>query len=85
MIFDLFFLAEKEHASTVAFRVFRRKLFHTSISLMLKSLCHGETTAEVYRCPDQNYRHVIWGIGPYIADYPGQVLLACIVQDWCAK
>ena len=85
MIFDLFFLAEKEHASTVAFRVFRHKLFHTSISLMLKSLCHGETTAEVYRCPDQNYRRVIWGIGPYIADYPEQVLLACIVQDWCAK
>jgi hypothetical protein len=80
-----FFLAEKEHASSVAFRVFRRKLFHTSISLILQSLRPGETIPEVYRCPDQHYRRVIWGIGPYIADYPEQVLLACIVQDWCAK
>ena len=80
-----FFLAEKEHATSVAFRVFRRKLFHTSISLILQSLRPGETTPEVYQCPDQHYRRVIWGIGPYIADYPEQVLLACIVQDWCAK
>src|ERR1700679_41911 len=70
MIFDLFFLAEKEHASSVAFRVFRRKLFHTSLSLILQSLRPGETTPEVYRCPDQHFRRVIWGIGPYIADYP---------------
>ena len=82
IIFDLLFLAEKEHASSVSFC---RKLFHTSISLILQSLQSGKTTPEVYRCPDQRYRHVIWGIGPYIADYPEQVLLACIVQDWCAK
>ena len=25
------------------------------------------------------------GKGPYIADYPEQALLACIVQNWCAK
>ena len=85
MIFDLLFLAKKEHASSVSFRVFRRKLFHTSISLILQSLHPGETTPEVYRCPDGHYQCVIWGIGPYIADYPEQVLLACIVQDWCAK
>jgi hypothetical protein len=84
-IFDFFFPAEKEHATSVAFRVFRRKLFHTSISLILQPLRAGETTPEVYRCPDRYYRRVIWGIGPYIADYPEQVLLACIVQDWCAK
>jgi hypothetical protein len=80
-----FDLAEKEHASSVPFRAFRRKLFHTSLSLILQSLCPGETTPEVYLCPDQHYRRVIWGIGPYIADYPEQVLLACIVQYWCAK
>lgn len=28
---------------------------------------------------------MIWGIGPYIADYPEQVLLSCIVQGWCAR
>jgi hypothetical protein len=85
LISDPFSLAVKEHAASVAFRVFRRKLFHTSISLILQSLHPGETTPEVYRCPDRHYRRVIWGIGPYIADYPEQVLLACVVQDWCAK
>jgi hypothetical protein len=39
----------------------------------------------VFKCFDGHYRRVIWGIGPYIADYPEQALLACIVQNWCAK
>ncbi|EGN94725.1 hypothetical protein SERLA73DRAFT_77467 [Serpula lacrymans var. lacrymans S7.3] len=30
-------------------------------------------------------RHVIYGIGPYIANYPEQALLACIVQGWCSR
>ena len=28
---------------------------------------------------------MVWGIGPYITDYPEQVLLACVVQGWCPK
>ncbi|KAF8151393.1 hypothetical protein B0H34DRAFT_664731, partial [Crassisporium funariophilum] len=28
---------------------------------------------------------VIYGIGPYIADYPEQALLACIVSGWCPR
>ncbi|KAG6805378.1 hypothetical protein H0H92_015652 [Tricholoma furcatifolium] len=43
------------------------------------------TTPEVVRFGDGYYRRVIYGIGPYIADYPEQVLLACIVQGWCAR
>ena len=39
----------------------------------------------MFQCSDGHYRRVIWGIGPYIADYPEQALLACIVQNWCAK
>ena len=73
------------HARSVQFRQFCRKLYHTSISIILESLRPGETNPEVYRCPDGHYRRVIWGIGPYLADYPEQVLLACVVQDWCAK
>ncbi|KAG6896459.1 hypothetical protein C0992_008142 [Termitomyces sp. T32_za158] len=30
-------------------------------------------------------RLVVYGMGPYIADYPEQALLACIVQGWCAR
>ncbi|KAH7917121.1 hypothetical protein BV22DRAFT_1108625 [Leucogyrophana mollusca] len=28
---------------------------------------------------------VIYGLGPYIADYEEQVVLACIVRNWCPK
>jgi hypothetical protein len=43
------------------------------------------TTPEVTRCPDGHFRRVIYGLGPYIADYPEQALLACIVQGWCPR
>jgi len=43
------------------------------------------TQPEVVRCPDGHFRKAIYGIGPYIADYPEQALLACVVQDWCTK
>ncbi|KAJ3565394.1 hypothetical protein NP233_g7656 [Leucocoprinus birnbaumii] len=33
----------------------------------------------------RHFRWVIYGLGPYIADYPEQVLLACVVQNWCPK
>jgi hypothetical protein len=77
--------ATKAEADSVEFRQFRRKLYHVSLSIILESLRPGETTPEVFRCCDGHYRRVIWGIGPYIADYPEQALLACIVQGWCAK
>ncbi|KAH6886621.1 hypothetical protein BKA70DRAFT_1377252 [Coprinopsis sp. MPI-PUGE-AT-0042] len=40
---------------------------------------------KVTKFGDGCYRRVIYGIGPYIADYPEQALLACIVQGWCPK
>ena len=43
------------------------------------------TQYEVVRCADGHYRRVIYGLGPYIADYPEQALLACIVQGWCPR
>ena len=43
------------------------------------------TEPEVLKCPDGHFRRVVYGIGPYIADYPEQVLLTCIVQNWCPK
>ncbi|THG96550.1 hypothetical protein EW026_g5312 [Hermanssonia centrifuga] len=49
------------------------------------SLKPGMSTPEVALCSDGHYRRVIYGLGPYIADYPEQALLACIVQGWCPK
>lgn len=52
---------------------------------MLESLKPGMTTPEVVRSPDGHFRRAVYGLGPYIADYPEQALLACIVQNWCPK
>ncbi len=41
------------------------------------------TSPEVVLCGDGHHRKVIYGLGPYIADYPEQTLLTCVVQNWC--
>ncbi|KAF8221562.1 hypothetical protein L208DRAFT_1327269, partial [Tricholoma matsutake] len=33
--------------------------------------------------PDDHFHHAIFSLGPYIANYPEQVWLACIVLNWC--
>ncbi|KIM52381.1 hypothetical protein SCLCIDRAFT_32667 [Scleroderma citrinum Foug A] len=33
--------------------------------------------------PYGHFRCMVYGLGPYIVDYPEQVLLACVVQGWC--
>ncbi|KAH9940258.1 hypothetical protein B0H21DRAFT_872070 [Amylocystis lapponica] len=76
--------SEKKYTKDPHFRKFRRQLFHTSLSAILQPLRPGMTVPEVTRCPDNHYRRVIYGLGPYIADYPEQVLACCIVQGWCA-
>ncbi|KAF9473084.1 hypothetical protein BDN70DRAFT_817740 [Pholiota conissans] len=60
-------------------------LFHSSLSYILQSLRPGMTEPEIMRFPDGHYRRTIFGLGPYIADYPEQALLACIVNNWCPK
>lgn len=43
------------------------------------------TIPEIVKCPDGHFRRVVYGLGPYIADYPEQVWLSGIVQGWCPK
>ena len=52
---------------------------------ILQPLREYMKTLDIVHYGDGYYRHTIYGIGPYIADYPEQVLLACIVQGWCPK
>jgi hypothetical protein len=40
---------------------------------------------EVVQFGDGHFRRVVYGLGPYIADYPEQLVLGCVVQNWCAK
>ncbi|KAG2098388.1 uncharacterized protein F5147DRAFT_754784 [Suillus discolor] len=75
----------KEHATEAVFRKFHRQLFYSSLSKILNTLKPGMTTPEVTRFGDGHYRRVIYGLGPYIADYEEQALLACIMRGWCPK
>ncbi|KIK19793.1 hypothetical protein PISMIDRAFT_13441 [Pisolithus microcarpus 441] len=74
-----------EHASDPMFQKFRRQLFHTSISTIFTSLKLAMTKPEVVRFGDGFYRHMIYSLGPYIADYEEQALLTCIVRCWCPR
>ena len=78
-------LASHETRDDVPFRKFRRQLIHSSLAKILESLKPGMTTPEIVRFPDGHFRRVIFGLGPYIADYPEQALIACIVQGWCPR
>ncbi|KAH7918451.1 hypothetical protein BV22DRAFT_1024559 [Leucogyrophana mollusca] len=75
----------KEHASTTEFRKFRRQLFHSSLGKILVNFKVSMTKPEVTHFSDGHYRRVVYGLGPYIADYKEQVLLACIVKNWCTR
>ncbi|TFK58959.1 hypothetical protein BDN72DRAFT_873109 [Pluteus cervinus] len=77
--------ADRDYADADEFRDFRRHIFHGSLREILQSLCAGMDQYELLRYGDGYYRRTIYTLGPYIADYPEQVLLACIVSGWCAK
>ncbi|CDO77042.1 hypothetical protein BN946_scf184403.g17 [Trametes cinnabarina] len=76
---------ERHYQNDAAFRKFRRELFHTSLRAILDPLRCSMTSYEVLRCADGHYRRMVFSLGPYIADYPEQVLLACTVQGWCPR
>ncbi|KAF8452468.1 hypothetical protein L210DRAFT_3608454 [Boletus edulis BED1] len=77
--------AAKKYVDDPLFRRFKKQLFHAAMSKILSSLQPGMSTPQVMKCPDRHFRHVIFGIGPYIADYPEQVLISGIVQNWCGR
>ncbi|KAI6155534.1 hypothetical protein BKA82DRAFT_4326700 [Pisolithus tinctorius] len=75
----------REHASTPEFCKFKRQLFHSSLTRILNSLHPAMKVPEVVRFGNGYYRRVIYGLAAYIADYEEQVLLSCIVHNWCPK
>ncbi|KAF5324966.1 hypothetical protein D9758_017736 [Tetrapyrgos nigripes] len=68
----------RDYQNSPEFRKFCRHIFHQSLRLFM-------TKPDLVRFGDGYYRRVVYSIGPYIGDYPEQVLLACIVQGWCAR
>ncbi|KAG1866578.1 hypothetical protein DFJ58DRAFT_714545 [Suillus subalutaceus] len=75
----------KKHADDPKFRKFCRQLFHSSLSRILASLQPGMSKPDIAKFRDGHFWRVIYGLGPYIADYEEQVLLACIVRFWCPR
>ena len=77
--------ADRAHNEDAAFKLFKKQLYHASVSRVLEPLRTGMSTPQVMRCPDGHFRRVIFEIGPFIADYPEQVVLSGIIQGWCPK
>ncbi|KAF8552429.1 hypothetical protein OG21DRAFT_1477771 [Imleria badia] len=82
---SLILLATKAHAATPAFRKFRCQLFHHSLSKILERLRPYMSKWKLLRFADGYFQRVIFTLGPYIADYEEQVLLSCIMRNWCPK
>lgn len=80
-----FFSGDRKYDNDPAFRTFKRQLYHESLAAILSSLRPAMIAPVVRQCPDGHFRRVIFGLGPFIADYPEQVMLAGIVQNWCPK
>lgn len=78
-------VGEREDEKSSAFRDFRRQLFHSSLTTILEPIRSAMETPDIVHCPDGHFRRVIYSLGPYIADYPEQVLLSGIVSGWCPK
>jgi len=68
-----------------AFKKFQRQLYHACLEVVFAPLKPYMNSPKVMKCPDGHYRRVIFSIGPYIADYPEQVWLTAVVQNWCPK
>ncbi|KAG1824263.1 hypothetical protein EV424DRAFT_1346032 [Suillus variegatus] len=75
-------IATKEHATgDVRFRKFCQQLFHCLLSKILETLHPGITKYKVAHFSNGHFCCVIYGLGPYIADYKKQVLLTCIMHE----
>lgn len=67
----------------VTFQQFCWQLYHQCLAYIYSPLRQVMMSPEVVQCPDGCFFCAVYSIGPYIADYQEQVLLATIVQYWC--
>ncbi|KAG2030826.1 hypothetical protein BDR03DRAFT_936547 [Suillus americanus] len=77
--------AHRDAVSIIAFLAIPKMTKEHATSDILETLCPGITKYEVACFGDGHFRRVIYGLGPYIADYKEQVLLTCIVRGWCPR
>ncbi|KAJ7876978.1 hypothetical protein B0H13DRAFT_2547938 [Mycena leptocephala] len=75
----------KRHRTKPAYQKFVRQLYHACLARVFQPLKAAMTTPEIVQFRDRHFRRVVYGLGPYIADYPEKVWLTAIVQNWCPK
>ncbi|KAG1810404.1 uncharacterized protein HD556DRAFT_1428451 [Suillus plorans] len=75
----------KEHNDDIKYRNFRWQLFQCSLAKIFESVKPFMENFDVTRFPDGHYQRTVYGLGPYIADYPEQILLSGVVQNWCPR
>ncbi|KAG1813895.1 uncharacterized protein BJ212DRAFT_1447696 [Suillus subaureus] len=75
----------KEHLEDKDFCNLHCQIFHSSLTKIFDSVKPNMTIPNVVHCPDSHYWHVIYGLGLYIANYPEQLVLLGVVQNWCPK
>lgn len=80
-----YFQASKRQRKRTEFQMFCRQLYHMCLDLIFAPLKEYSTKPKIMKCPDGHFHHVIFGLGPYIADYPEQVWLSGVVSNWCPK
>ena len=78
-------LGSRKDGRSTQFRSFRRQLMHESIKAILDPLRPYMSKPDIVMCPDGRYRRAVYVLGPYIADYPEQVILAGVVSGWCVR
>ena len=79
------FQADRKYDNDLAFRRFKRQMYHDTIAAILMPLKLAMKSPVIRRCPNGHFRRVIYDLAAYIADYPEQVYLSGIVQSWCPK
>ena len=77
--------ASQKARKTVAYQQFCRQLYHACLAYIYTPLKQAMKVPEVVCCCDGHSCRAILSIGPDIADYPEQVWLTGIVQNWCPK
>ena len=83
--YSSYVLDDRKYDNNMEFRQFKRQLYHSSISAILSPLKPAMKTPTVSRCSDGHFRRVIFILGPFIADYPEQVMLSGVLQNWCPR
>ena len=82
---NFYCLVDKQHSDDIEYCRFHHQLFHSSLAKILRSVQEGMTIPDVMQTPDSHLHCAIYSLGSYIADYPEQALLTCMVQGWCPQ